>query len=683
MRIFHTGHRQRNPAPRRAALRGAKKQVHADLLKALKNPVARKSNPKKSGYGRSIDAFNLLARLDGHIRDEAVKAGDRSLSAAKRKESRKSVQSLLALRETLAAKIEGHLDGPALDYSLEEALRELTAAEIRVIQKLIKEAGGGASPEEGELIRARAKLDPEVKRLQARVDKAKSIADQSAKLFAAAIKRNKISATEWQRGTDRHQEISASDAAAREELGDEHFAPSDKDLWKRINQALLRKYPGGYIPPRLDSQKRKEMKLLIEMNHSSSSAARRKEIHDALSRVIQTRLRNRAIKVYEKSGGKQLSHAEKKRLKREGSQKMQTLGTPFKVGPSFYGVITDSKSGFKWSLVDERGRVHFSGSSTTKNSSSKNIGIAFRIVESLAMMDKERVGWDELPANDRRWLESNYPSISEKVARLLLRNINKRVKVSKPTAVWLAKSGGLGAFETKESKGMPKDCKGMGVGEERTFKGPKNQYIIYVQKGIRNKYTMRVQMRDGRKSQPRRLDGCSKALARGHAIGGSMVGAGQVMKAISNPTKLKKLNSDARRFFAKKNPRIKNPKLPRDEADVSDIKDLVGMFKIPDDAEEAFRYGLYFGIVRGLDTCGVQNFFKRKQIRKRYQERLLEGLMSETARAGGIAMKTRVKSKARPKKGKKSQDNEDAANDVFKSFLDENFSDEDEYGDED
>lgn len=123
-----------------------------------------------------------------------------------------------------------------------------------------------------------------------------------------------------------------------------------------------------------------------------------------------------------------------------------------------------------------------------------------------------------------------------------------------------------------------------------------------------------------------------------------MVGAGQVLKAISNPTKLKRLNSDARRFFAKK-----NPKLPRQEADIADIKELTGMFQIPDDNEEAFRYGLYFGIIRGIDTCGVQNYLKRKRIRKRYQERLLEGLISETTRAGGLSVSTRGK-KGRSKK---------------------------------
>jgi len=664
MRIFHTGYRQRNPAPRRAGLRGAKKQIHTDLLKVLRGPAKpRRSNPKKAGYGRAVDSYNILARLNGYIQDEARKAGNRSLTPTQRKDARKSVRNFMSLRDTVMAKIEGHLDGPALDYSLEEAMRELTAAEVRAVQGMIEEAGGEVSPEEGEIIRSRARLDPAVRRAQEKVDKAQNIADQSEKLFNAAIKRNKISATEWQRGTDRHQEISESDAAAREELGDEHFTPADKELWKRVNQAILRKHSGGYIPPRLDSQKRKEMKLLVEMTHSSTSATRRKEIRSALERVIQTRLRNRTIGAYEKAGGRALTQAERLSIKRDGSQKMQKLGTPFKVGPSFYGVITESKPGFKWALVDSRGRVHVTGKSTTKNSASKNIGIAFRIIESLAMMDKERAGWDELPANDRRWLESNYPDISEKVARMLLQNINKRVKVSKETAMWLAKSGGLGAFETEGSEGMPKDCKGMAVGEERVFKGPKNQYVVFVRRGIRNKYTMRVMTKDGRESQSRRLDGCDRALSRGHALGGSMVGAGQVLKAISNPTKLKKLNSDARRYFAKK-----NPTLPRQEADIADIKELTGMFQIPADNEEAFRYGLYFGIIRGIDTCGVQNYLKRKRIRKRYQERLLEGLISETSRAGGLSVAARGSS-GKSKRGSSKSSEEPVSDSELEDLL--------------
>ena len=632
----------------------------------------RKSNPKKSGFGRAVGSYNMLAKLNGLIQDEARRAGDRSLSPAERKDARKSVGNFIALRDTVAAKIEGHLDGPALGYSLEEALRDLTAAEIRIVRRMIDETSSPDDPPmrayvKAKRARALAVKDPELERLQGRVDKAQNLADQNMKLFRSAIKRGQISSTEWMRGSDRHKEIHDADAGARAAFGDERFKAKDTDLWKRVNQAILLKYPGGYIPPRLDSKKREEMKLLIEMSHSSTSAERRKEIRTGLEEAMRTRLRNRTIVVYEKAGGRQLTRAEKAKIKRDGSQKMQTLGEPFKVGPSFYGVINSVKDGFKWSLVDERGRVHISGSSNTKNSSSKNIGIAFRIVESLAMMDKERVGWDELPANDRRWLESNYPDISEKVARLLLRNINKKVKVSKATATWIAKSGGLAAFKLKGSEGMPKDCKGMAIGEERAFKGPKGQYVVVVQRmALRNKYSMHVVTKEGRKSQPRRLDGCDRALSRGHALGGSMVGVGQVLKAISNPTKIKKLNSEARRYFAKK-----NPDLPRGEADVSDIKELVGMFKVPDDPEQAFRYGLYFGIVRGLDTCGVQNFFKRKQIRKRYQERLLEGLLSETARAGGIAMKTRVKSEKRPsKKSRRSHgDGDDISENELEAML--------------
>jgi hypothetical protein len=60
------------------------------------------------------------------------------------------------------------------------------------------------------------------------------------------------------------------------------------------------------------------------------------------------------------------------------------------------------------------------------------------------------------------------------------------------------------------------------------------------------------------------------------------------------------------------------------------------MVQIPSDAKKAFRYGLYMGIIRGIDTCGVQNYLKRKRIRKKYEKRILEGFMTTSKRAAGI-----------------------------------------------
>lgn len=333
-------------------------------------------------------------------------------------------------------------------------------------------------------------------------------------------------------------------------------------------------------------------------------------------------------------------------MKRSSSQKMQKLGEPFQVAPNFFGVISKSGGDFSWALIDSRGKIHFSGKSSTKKAASRNIGISFRILESIVTMESSRVGWDELSENDRRWLESNYPKISEKAARLMLKNINKRVKVSKKTASWLMEAGGLGKFDKPAKEGDDR----MSVGEERIIPGMDGKYTIHVRRGIKNKYTIWVVTADGRESSRRRIVGLKPAISRGHAIGGAMSGVSRLTGVASNPAKVRSLNSEARRFFAKK-----NPSLPRQEAEESDIQELAGMFRIPSDPEEAYRYGLYFGIIRGIDTCGVQNYLKRKKIRKRYEQRIFEGMMSESARAGGLTTGKRA-SRRKSKKDEPAED---------------------------
>lgn len=738
MRIFHTAYRKKNPA-RRATLRGAKKTTHTDLVRILGRP-RRNANPasliKKRGLTKSVDAVNFLAELNQKIAELSASEG---FDKKSRKANRKLALALIPLRDTVEASVEGYLSEDALNYSLEEAMRELTTAEVAAVQRLYKtkrseekkslaegrrnltaseilEIQGTLTSKrptltaedvrlaqrainkqrsssrrpltaqeamaaqhtldvkrrrakseakrrgvrqselkrfesEGREVRELAQLDPEVIRAQKRVAKAEDLSKKAAAMFKAAIDRRELSATEWQRGSTRHEEIRSSQAAERKEIGDEPYKPKDKDLWARVNKAIKKKYPSGYIPPKLKSQKlavfrkahEKELNLLIEMSHASTKGPRKKAIRKALEGVMQTRLRNRTIASYEKMGGKVMTRREiqAERSSRE-AQKMQKLGTPFPVGPSFYGVIDKSGNGFKWSLIDETRKVHLSGTSPAKNSASRSVGKAFEVLENLVIQG-DNAGWDNLSEPDRRWLEANHPKLSKKVARLIVTkgNIGKK-KISKETILWLRTAADLGRVKAEES--MAKDCKNMTIGEERTFKGKANAYCIHVQKGMRNKYTMWVVMKDGRTSTKRRLDGCKNAISRGHAIAGSLVGAGKVAKAVSNPGKIKRLDGEARKFFRKK-----NPGLPRQEAEAADIKELAGMFTIPHDSEEAFRYGLYFGIIRGIDTCGVQNFLKRKRIRKRYQERLLEGLVSEATRAGGIKVKPAKKSKKKPK----------------------------------
>lgn len=182
----------------------------------------------------------------------------------------------------------------------------------------------------------------------------------------------------------------------------------------------------------------------------------------------------------------------------------------------------------------------------------------------------------------------------------------------------------------REDQKVAKDCTGMTIGEERIIRGKRRAYSIYVKKKMGGNYEIRVKDLSGNMSKRYTIKGCDQALAYGHAIGGSMAGASKVSKAMGNPSSMKRLENGARKYF-----RQSNPKRKREEASAEDIQGFAGLVQIPYDNEEAFKYGLYFGIIRGIDTCGVQNYFERRKIRKKYVDALLGSPSDIVSKATG------------------------------------------------
>jgi len=39
---------------------------------------------------------------------------------------------------------------------------------------------------------------------------------------------------------------------------------------------------------------------------------------------------------------------------------------------------------------------------------------------------------------------------------------------------------------------------------------------------------------------------------------------------------------------------------------------------------DVVRRGYAWGVIRGLDTCGIQNYLKRRKIRKQYDQEILK-----------------------------------------------------------
>lgn len=255
-------------------------------------------------------------------------------------------------------------------------------------------------------------------------------------------------------------------------------------------------------------------------------------------------------------------------------------------------------------------------------------------------------GYDGLPRKDRRWLRESKPKISKAIAALLKERMSELVKVARKEAKAGKKDGPAtkmlqyiiresGVFEEGSAAAVAKikeeqHLRRMGLREERNLSG--RGYKIRVKK-LKDKWQFQVITSDGRKSTVIRSKGGPKEIeAKARAIAGSMLGADKVAKAMvsSNPeSAIRRLNSSARKYF-----RQKNPGIPREAAELGGFEDMGGMFQLPGDAKEAYKLGFYSGIIKGIDTCGVQNWAKRKKLRKEFEKRMVEGLLRFQERMG-------------------------------------------------
>ena len=122
-------------------------------------------------------------------------------------------------------------------------------------------------------------------------------------------------------------------------------------------------------------------------------------------------------------------------------------------------------------------------------------------------------------------------------------------------------------------------------------------------------------------------------------LGGILIGADEVLEA--NPTKRKRLASNARRHFAKPNGGIWDeaksvigiggPQLEAGgksalaEEDITGAQALVGL---PREPKSSYRLGYYFGILRGMDACGYtpSKFLERRRFRKELQNTIIRSV---------------------------------------------------------
>jgi len=405
-----------------------------------------------------------------------------------------------------------------------------------------------------------------------------------------------------------------------------------------------------------------------------------KEYQEYFARRLYDTMKNRWRSLlmiqFERSGGRYLTAAERRgRAGKKGKKK--ELGLAYSMGGGLYGIIVKnievrqfgpgkfkgraevdgkvvtregaSRKGvegalepyrrYKWKVFGEDGAVLMWGVETTHALASRQIVKAHRVTyEIFKVAGSGEPGFDYLSDKDRKWLIANKPNLSDTLKKILMASLGEMAgrEVDAETITWIATKEAMEEPMPIKAEGYvtSKDCKRMKPGEKRMILG--KGFKIFVERSkskTKARYDTVILTKSGRKSGMYRFPDCKTVLARAYSIAGAMEAGDKVVAAVGNPAALTRLENSAKRYFQKKNPRKKNPlggapSLPRRPAEVGTIEDLSGMIGLPTESDEAYRLGYYAGIIKGIDTCGVQNYLRRRKLRKEFQQRLLDAVVA-------------------------------------------------------
>lgn len=617
-------------------------------------------------------------------------------------------RALIPLRNTVAAEIEGRLSGPQLQYTLSEALAELSVVEIKAVRKMLAEAprrigrpivGEEFVAHEIEPARERAAREPQVLRARRKVERAQAYERESIEIARKARERERAT-TPWAKSQIllERERLARKEAEAYAKLDPRAIAverrdvPKDDELWNKIAVKLAARAISGddqkrgakivksfkkyektlkryrdvkkleivpYIPPsfaRITTRQARIQETLEEDRLRSlkdDEAARgqlrvfreqvkiktgnypriktvdqyREYLIRRLYDMVSSRWRSVLMTMYENKGGRYLTaselHIYERAIKKE-------LGAAFPMGHGLNGIVIKTNGKYKWKVFDDEGTALMWGRSESHRAASRKIRNAYGVtVRIFHEAEKGEPGFDFLKLEDRKWLSANKPNMATMMKRILMASLDEKRDVDAATIRWLATKEALEEPMAikREEYTAAKDCKGMKAGEKRVVRG--KGFTIFAERTKRgDRYKMFVVTKDGHKSAVYRLKGCKEIMARGSLVAGAMVAGRKVVAAVGNPASLSRLENSARRYFRKKNPIGGGVKLPRRPAEVGSIEDLSAMIRLPDDADEAYRLGYYAGIIKGIDTCGVQNYLKRRKLRKEFTQRLLDAVIS-------------------------------------------------------
>ena len=443
----------------------------------------------------------------------------------------------------------------------------------------------------------------------------------------------------------------------------------------------------------MERRKGRKPKIVISEGALKAELTKRLKKH---REIVNARWKTAKIIIYEEFGGRALEPGEVKIRKFRESK---SPGVVFDMGGGIRGWYSKTdKSPIKnkhwiWMLMAtdidpksvSKGKAKskeglrevpvIQGYSASKEKASQGINIAHRIYKKLMGLGDE-AGYDTISSEDRRWLRENRPKLSEGIAALLLNTIDRTIKgaekerakgkkgvhtevlqyliresrefgeevqvakkkITKEESRWTAgdhiSPGKL--VKLGRSKGWSSLSR-MTAGETRTHMG--RGYRLGIRRMMRgDKYEITVKTKSTTHVQL--ISGTPKKVeARAFAIAGTVMGAEKVDKALkaSNPSSsLKRLNASARRGL-----RRKNPALPREVVETGTFEEMSPMFALPDDVQEAYNLGISAGIIQGIDTCGVQNWARRRKLRKEYEAKMTKGFLKFQKQVG--ARRGRVK----------------------------------------
>ena len=270
---------------------------------------------------------------------------------------------------------------------------------------------------------------------------------------------------------------------------------------------------------------------------------------------------------------------------------------------------------YRWELFNPAHDLLVSGASKTHSGAARGLRIAHQIVENLSK-------GGELSKDRRAWIEG--------------RKTGGATVKTHPAFDKLARSAGSGegiqGYESPSrevARKFGRRAPSLSLGEEEEIAG--KAYTVFARRD-REGYWIKVHTKPDSVTKKVYETGWSgpyksldRAYLKANLIGGQMTGAQEFLSA--NPARRRTLYMGARRALAKHNPKMADflgPSIPRSAMTGTEtFADIAESIDVPPRSEDAFRVGYAWGVMNGIDTCGVQNWNKRRKLRRAYEKEIL------------------------------------------------------------